>query len=290
MRRLSIYFIILVSLGKLYAQEELLALLDDAPSDDYVSATFKSTRLVNGHTVEIRSPKVLEFVIGHRFGRANTGSEQFWGLDNATIRLGLEYGLAKNLTLGIGRASFDKVIDTYAKYRFIRQSSKSPVTVTGLGSITFASDPGLDIARSHRSDYTTQVLIARKFTSNLSLQLMPTFIQRKLVPTVEDANALIALGIGGRFKVSNRVSINGEYYPQLTEFNNDRFNSFAIGVDIETGGHVFQLHLTNAEQMTEQGFVGETRDDFFKGDIHFGFNISRVFDLGAQGKKSDSYQ
>jgi hypothetical protein len=269
-----------------FGQEELLELLDDQSSDQYVSATFKSTRLVNGHTVEIRSPKVLEFIIGHRFGRANLGSQEFWGLDQATIRLGLEYGLAKNLNIGIGRASFDKVIDTYAKYRIIRQSDKAPVTVTALGTMAYVSLPGLEIEKSQRYDYTGQLLIARKFGTNFSLQLMPTLIQRQLVPTNDDDNLLIALGVGGRYKLSNRVAFNAEYYPQLTDYNDDRYNSFAIGFDIETGGHVFQLHLTNAQQMTEQGFVGETTGDFFGGDIHFGFNISRVFDLGAGKKKS----
>jgi len=268
-----------------YSQEELLDLLDDNQGDSYVSATFKSTRLVNGHTVEIRSPKVLEFIIGHRFGRANLGSQEFWGLDQATIRLGLEYGLAKNLNIGIGRANLDKVIDSYAKYRLIRQSDKSPVTVTALGTMAYMSLPGLDIERSHRYDYTGQLLIARKFSPSFSLQLMPTFIQRNLVPTDDDANGLIAIGMGGRYKLSNRVAFNAEYYPQITDFNETRYNSFAVGFDIETGGHVFQLHLTNAQQMTEQGFIGETSDDFFAGDVHFGFNISRVFDLGA-GKKN----
>ncbi len=282
---LSLAFILLISVT-CFGQEELLELLDDQSGDEYVSATFKSTRLVNGHTVEIRSPKVLEFIIGHRFGRANLGSQEFWGLDQATIRLALEYGLAKNLNIGIGRASFDKVIDTYAKYRIFRQSDKVPVTVTALGTMTYMSQPGLDIEKSHRYDYTGQLLIARKFGTNFSLQLMPTLIQRQLVPTNDDDNLLIAVGIGGRYKLSNRVAFNAEYYPQLTNYNADRYNSFAVGFDIETGGHVFQLHLTNAQQMTEQGFIGETTDDFFAGDIHFGFNISRVFDLGAGRRKS----
>jgi len=283
---LTFTFALLFSLT-CFSQEELLELLDDQSGDEYVTATFKSTRLVNGHTVEIRSPKVLEFVIGHRFGRANLGSQEFWGLDQATIRLGLEYGLAKNLTIGVGRASFDKVYDGYAKYRLIRQSDKTPVTVTALGTITYASDDGLLIEKSHRYDYTGQLLIARKFGTNFSLQLMPTLIQRQLVPTNDDDNLLIALGVGGRYKLSNRVAFNAEYYPQLTDYNDTRYNSFAVGFDIETGGHVFQLHLTNAQQMTEQGFIGETTDDFFAGDIHFGFNISRVFDLGAGKKKKD---
>ncbi len=286
MRRFNLLLSFILVALCLHAQDELLDLLDDASSDEYVSATFKSTRLINGHTAEIRSPKVLEFIIGHRFGRLNGGSQQAYGLDNATIRLGLEYGLAKNLNIGIGRASFQKTFDTFLKYRAIRQSGKSPVTVTAFGSVAYNSDRNFSFdEKSHRYDYTGQLLIARKMNANLSLQLMPTMIYRPLVPTDDDDNTLIAMGMGGRYKVSNRVAINLEYYPQLTNYNEDRFDAVAFGVDIETGGHVFQLHFTNAEQMNEQGFIGETRDDISKTQLHFGFNISRVFDLGAKRRQ-----
>ncbi len=157
------------------------------------------------------------------------------------------------------------------------------MTVTAFGSVAYNSDRSFSFdQKSHRYDYTGQLLIARKMNANLSLQLMPTMIYRPLVPTDDDDNTLIAMGMGGRYKVSNRVAINLEYYPQLTSYNEDRFDAVAFGVDIETGGHVFQLHFTNAEQMNEQGFIGETRDDLSKGQLHFGFNISRVFDLGAK--------
>lgn len=282
--RITCFHLFVFLFSGAFAQEELMDLLDEEEAPQYVSATFKSTRLVNGHTVEIRSPKVLEFVIGHRFGRLNTGGTEFWGLDQATIRLALEYGLTKNLNIGLGRASFDKVFDTFAKYRIMRQSDKVPFTATAFASVTYMSIPGVAIEKSQRYDYTGQLLIARKFNSNFSLQIMPTLIYRPLVPTVQDDNTLIALGLGGRYKITRRTALNLEYYPQLTDYSPARFNAVAVGFDIETGGHVFQLHVTNAQQMTEQGFVGETTGDFFGGDIHFGFNISRVFNLGAKQK------
>lgn len=280
MNRIKYYFIALLVSFSASSQDELLELLDsESPGDDYVSATFKSTRLVNGHSIEVRSKGVLEFIISHRFGKLNSGYEQFWGLDNSSIRLALEYGLTDNLNIGLGRASFNKVVDTFLKYRFVRQSNSFPVTITGFGSLArkTVDQPGLE--GKDRNSYTGQILFARKFNSNLSLQLMPIVIQRNLVATNQDANQLFALGLGGRYKITKRVAINAEYYPQLSEFSDTFENSFAIGVDIETGGHVFQLHFTNAVQMNEQGFVGETTDSFFDGDIHYGFNISRVFDL-----------
>ena len=293
MNRFSLYLLISSFFGlQLLAQDELLELLDDAGEQE-VTATFKSTRLINGHTVEVRTPKVLEFLISHRFGAISLGSEEAFGLDQANIRLGLEYGLVKNLNVGIGRSSFDKVWDTFVKYRAIRQTDRVPVTVTGFASVTYASDRNLrdmfgnTIAEENRYDYTGQLLIARKMNSNLSLQFMPTVIYRPLVPLEVDDNTLVALGMGGRYKVTSRVTINAEYFPQVTDFNKSRYNAFSMGVDIETGGHVFQLHLTNAQQMNEPGFIGETNGDYFSGDIHFGFNISRVFQLGSHTSSWD---
>ncbi len=279
LKKISLLVVILLSTAA-HAQDELMELLEsESSSDEYVTGTFKSTRLVNGHNVEVRSNGVLEFIISHRFGTLNSGHRQFWGLDNARIRLALEYGVTDQLNIGIGRSSFDKVIDAFAKYRLIRQSNTTPVTVTTFGSIARKTVNETGLEGTDRLAYTGQVLIARKFNSNLSLQLMPTFIQRNLVPTPQDDNLLVSVGVGGRYKVTNRIAINAEYYPQLSDFSDEFQNAFAMGVDIETGGHVFQLHFTNAIQMNERGFIGETRGDFFDGDIHYGFNISRVFDL-----------
>ena len=287
MNRFRILFILLLAGFQSFSQDELLGLLDDDEGDDAVTSTFKGTRLINGHSVEVRSPKELDFVISHRFGNISSGDQQFWGLDQSNIRLALEYGIAKNLNIGLGRSSFDKTVDMYAKYKLIGQSKKSPITLTGFGSIAKNTDQSLNIEDKHRFNYTGQLLIARKINSNLSLQISPTFIQRNLVPTNDDANGLIAIGLGGRQKLTQRLSLNFEYYAQLTDYNASRTNAIAIGVDIETGGHVFQLHLTNAQQMNEKGFIGETDGDFFEGDIRFGFNISRVFDLGSGNKDWD---
>ncbi len=285
MRRISVSLLVFLISFTAFSQDELLELLEgDSQGEDFVSATFKSTRLVNGHSVEVRTKGVLEFIISHRFGRLNSGYEQFWGLDNSSIRLALEYGLTDNLNIGLGRASFNKVVDTFLKYRFVRQSNTTPVTVTGFTSLTRKTVKQDNLEGIDRNSYSGQLLIARKFNSNLSLQVMPIIIQRNRVKTSRDAHRLVALGLGGRYKLTSRVAINAEYYPQLSEFSDDFKNSFAIGFDIETGGHVFQLHLTNAVQMNEQGFIGDTTDDFFGGDIHYGFNISRVFDLKPKAR------
>ena len=198
MRKISFILLLLVGVPT-FAQDELLELLEaDSETKDYVYATFKSTRLVNGQSIEMRTKGVLEFVIGHRFGRVNLGGSELWGLDQSSIRLGLEYGLTDNFNVGIGRSSFGKVYDAFAKYRILRQSSSTPITMTAFGSIANESIDVPGLSGKDRLAYTGQLLIARKFSSKVSLQFMPTIIQRNLVPTLRDDNLLIALGVGGR--------------------------------------------------------------------------------------------
>lgn len=281
MRKISLLLLIILSLNTVAQDNELLELLESeqAESKGYVSATFKGTRLINGHSIETRSNGVLEFIISHRFGTLNSGYEEFFGLDFSTIRLGLEYGLTDNLNIGIGRSSFDKVVDAFVKYRFVRQSDNFPITATAFTSIARKTVDVVGLEGVDRNAYTAQVLIARKFNNNFSFQIAPTVIQRNLVATNQDDNLLLAVGLGARYKVSNRIAVVTEYYPQLSDKSDQFQNAFAVGVDIETGGHVFQLHFTNATQINERGFIGETTENFWDGDIHYGFNITRVFDL-----------
>ncbi len=285
----KIFILLLFITSLAQAQDDLMDLLNEGEEEKerYTTATFKSTRLINGHSIETRTAGVLEFVISHRFGRVNTGVDELFGLDNSSIRFGLEYGITNDLNVGLGRSSFDKVYDGFVKYKFLKQSTSMPLTMTGfVSAISQTNDfpnDGAPYTSKHRYAYSYQVLFARKFNPSLSLQVMPTWIHRNLVLTPEDANDLVAIGIGGRVKLNTRLAINAEVYPQLTGKSDIYRNSFAIGFDLETGGHVFQLHLTNAQQMNEPGFIGETTGNFFDGDIHFGFNISRVFNVNVKG-------
>lgn len=282
MNRISLFFLgCFTALLSLAQEDELLALLESEQAKEkrYVAATFKGTRVINGHSIETRSNGALEFIIGHRFGMLNTGYDQFWGLDQAWIRLGLEYGITDDLNIGLGRSSFDKVVDAFVKYRFVRQSKTFPFTATAFASYARKTLNQVGLEGIDRNAYTGQLMIARKFSSKVSFQLSPTVIQRNLVPTKQDDNLLIAIGLGGRYKLSNRLALVGEYYPVFSEQSGQFQDAVAFGVDIETGGHVFQLHFTNALQMNERGFIGETTGNFWDGDIHYGFNIMRVFDL-----------
>ena len=278
----------------LVAQDDLMSILEESNDDSetrIVSATFKSTRLVNGHTTEMRPSGVLEFIISHRFGRLNEGVGQLFGLDDSQVRIALEYGIWDKLNVGFGRSSVGKILDGFLKYQVLRQTKSGkmvPISLTAFTSVAVATGPGaflessIDNKFSQRLSYSYQLLAARKMNSNLSLQVMPTMIHRNYVFTTEDPNDVFALGFGGRYKLTNRLTLNAEYYHQLAEHSDEYYNSFSIGFDIETGGHVFQLHLTNSRSMIEKGFVAETSGRWADGAIHYGFNISRVFNLKAK--------
>lgn len=254
---------------------------------DHISATFKSTRVVNGHSIETIGKNNLDFRIAHRFGTLNSGSYNLFGLDNATMRIGLDYGLTDRIMIGLGRSTVDKEIDGFIKYKILRQSTgktKMPITLAYLGSaMQYTIKGSEDISFSNRMSYAHQLLIARKFSDAVSFQLSPTLVHINMVDWKVEKNNLFSLGIAGRVKISKRVALTGEYFHQFDKLTN-RQNSLSLGVDIETGGHVFQLHFTNSTGMTERSFITNTTGKWGDGDIHFGFNITRIFALGKAKK------
>lgn len=269
--------------------QDLDALLEKEtkPQTTLATATFKSTRIVNGHSIERMKKKQLEFRVSHRFGEFNTGSYNFWGLDQGTIHLALEYGLTDWLEVGIGRSTYEKTFDGFGKVSILRQSSGAknmPIHLSYLLStevISSRANPAMTNDFFSRMSFIQQILIARKLNESLSLQLTPTFIHRNLVPTELDKNDLFACGIGGRYKLSKRIALNVEYYYVYRANANSLpvtyYNPLSIGIDIETGGHVFQIMVTNAQAMREGGFIGKTTGSWNNAGIHLGFNISRVF-------------
>jgi hypothetical protein len=260
------------------------------PTIDYTTATFKTTRLINGHTVENVGKRVLDVKISHRFGKVNNGAYDLFGLDNATMRMGVDYGVTDNIMVGIGRSTFQKTFDAFIKWKILRQSTgkrNMPITLSYVPTIALKTlkfdNPSQKNYFSSRLFFTHQLIVGRKFSEATSLQLMPTFTHRNLVTLVSEPNDLLALGIGGRQKLTKRVSLNFEYYYQLPDYKlKGTTNSLSLGFDIETGGHVFQLHFTNSQGMNERTFITETTGDWGKGDIYFGFNISRVFTIGKR--------
>lgn len=292
MKKTIVSLILTLLTFSLVAQDDLMDLLNTnaAPETNYTTATFKSTRIMNGHSVERMPPGQLDFRISHRFGTVNSGAYQFFGMDQANIHFSLEYGIFKWMMIGAGRGTYEKTYDAFTKLTLLRQSTGAkvmPVTVSFFASAALNTlrwpEPDRTNYFSSRLSYTSQVLVARKISQGLSLQLTPTYVHRNLVPTELDPNDLWAMGAGGRLKLSKRISLNAEYFYLVnadnTYMSHPVYNPLSLGIDIETGGHVFQLILTNSLAMIEKGFIGETTGRWLNGDIHLGFNISRVFTL-----------
>jgi len=275
----------------MYAQEDdLLSLLgddDEMEETKYAIASFKTNRVVNLHSLENTAGGTMDFKISHRFGFLNSGLYELFGLDRATIRLALEYGVTDDLAIGVGRSTIQKSLDGFVKYRFLRQSSgrrTMPVTAAFLAASSIRTErwprPDLDYPFWGRFAYTYQLIVGRKFSEGFTAQLSPTVVHRNLVETRAEANTVYAMGFAARQKITKRMSINAEYiYVPPGQLAEGFRNSVSLGVDIETGGHVFQLHFTNSTSMIERGFITETTGDPTAGAIHFGFNIARVFTI-----------
>lgn len=267
----------------IFAQDDLLQLLDD-DANYKISSTFKDVKIVNGQSVELVNQGDLLFLIQHRFGPLNSGGYNLYGLDNSQVRFALDYGVNDWASVGLGRSSFLKTIDANSKIKLVSQSKGEkafPVSIVWYSSVFFKQATSEDMKLesfelTDQMSYAHQLLIAQKINSNLSVQLSPTVVHKNVVIVGEDHD-LLSVGLGARHKLSSRISFNAEYFLQLNESNT--INPLSVGLDIETGGHVFQLHLSNSAAMFERALIHETNGNWLKGDIYFGFNISRVFTL-----------
>ena len=280
-------FLILVITPLLQFAQTDNGLLDELESgvrvDRNVSSAFKTLKIVNLESTKLAAKKDLYFVIAHRFGSVSGGAKEFFGFDQSTIRISLWYGLTKWLTIGGSRSSFQKVYDVTAKYKFIQQKIEGfPVTIVGFNAVSVNTELSRSyiplLTYGNRLTYVSQILISKKFGRTLSLQIAPTFLHENYVANDLQENSQYGIGGGGRYKISNRVSINADYVYHLNRASNKVFrNPLSLGIDIETGGHVFQVHFTNAQPMYDAGFISAAAGDWTKGDFFFGFNLVRVF-------------
>lgn len=280
---LSILFVSSVSAQ----QEDLLKQVEEKGGKrEYVTNAFKSSRVINGQSMEMLPAGVLDVRILHRFGFVNDGIKELFGLDEAAMRMGFDYGITKNLTVGVGRSTFNKELDGFIKFRAVQQSAGAksfPLSILWVSGITLNTTTWADPERknyfSSRVGYYHEIIFGRKFSDRFSLQLSPVYVHRNLVDSVNTENDTWALGIGGRLKLSKRVAFVVDYHPILAGKQNGTYDPLSVGFDIETGGHVFQLHFSNATGMNERAFITQTTGRWGKGDIRFGFNLSRVFTI-----------
>ena len=271
--------------GLIFAQDDLLDEIDKQDSIQLADAAFKGLKIVNFESTKLVNQREFYFVISHRFGSIKNGFDDFFGLDFANTRIQFIYGFTDGFNLSISRHSFNKTYEMNGKYLIARQKNNFPVALVGYtqGAINTLLEEALilrPVDFSDRISFTQQVLISRKVNKKLSLQLMPTYFYEGYVDYEPQDNNQFALGFGGRYKMGKRWSINIDYGLHLNRASGSPFsNPLSIGVDIETGGHVFQMHFTNAQPTFESGFLGNATGDWSEGDIFFGFNISRVFNF-----------
>jgi len=273
--------------GRLAAQDDFMDFFDAPSGPELVTSTFKAGRIINVQSPETSGKGEMNFIIAHRFGRISDGAYALWGLDNAQMRMGLDYGLTDRLQVGVARSTFGKTLEANVKWRFVEQKKGggSPVSLTGYSvlmrdGMRFPED-GIERLGVHRLSYVHQVVIARKFSPEFSLAVIPSLVHRNLVDQPARPNDVATVGTGFRYKLNQRLSVNGEYHVLLPRPIEDGLNnSLSLGLDIETGGHVFQLHITNSRGMFERSFLAETAGRWQDGDLYFGFNINRVFQVG----------
>ena len=299
MKKIATVLILLMA-NNLFAQNDLLKMMEEeAPSKPTpVFATFKSTRLVNLHTNEQMKAKHLDFRIQHRFQPMQIDKENVYGLynmfglDGAVMRLGFEYGVTDNLMLGFGRSNLGKTYDLMAKYKVLQQTrgkKSMPISVNYFGNIGINTLEFADKTRNNfftsRLSFVNQLIISRKFNDYLSIAVSPSMVHQNLVENKSQSHDIYALGLGASIKISRSARFNFEYIPLLNARNGKKldgtqyYDAFAFGLDIETGGHVFQLHFTNGAGLIEQQFISQNTNKLSLNSLRFGFNLSRVFSL-----------
>ena len=301
--RVLLLFVFLALYSLSFGQDDLMDdLMSEAESElsQDVIATFKSTYLINANTIEMVKANTLDFRITHRFGNiggaAGGGVHTLYGFDVAqNVRFSFDFGISDKWMIGFGRSKTKEHLDFSTRYKLMQQSKTKPVTMVWFSGMGLTPMRNIDSRYDqflHRLSFANQVIIARKFNKKLSLEILPTYMYRNQVDlsintdnNAQDENGLFAMGMAGRYKLGSRVSIVAEYFYNFSEFRQSNsampyYNHFGLGVEVETGGHVFHLNLTNSSGIILNDFLADTPDAWGNGGFKFGFNISRVFNIG----------
>lgn len=286
---MKILLLILLALTPLYTVAQENKTVD---TSKFTTKTFNGTRVINFQSVEVAPAHNLEFMIQHRLGEMSAGINSFFGLDNvASIRVGFGYSINGRLELGAGISSVEKLVDGYIKYRWLRQTKDNtmPISLTLLGGMygTLQTDPNAAVNGFDKYHYTWDrisysfiPLVARKFSDRISLQLSPSYVHFNMVENITDKNEMLAMGFAGRYRFAKRMSLTLEYGLRYKSYTTQTYyNTFGLGWDIQTDGHVFQMILSNSPGITEPQYLAHTTNTWSKGQLHFGFNISRNFKL-----------
>lgn len=290
MKRILLLIITAFFLNQIAAQDttSMVSGLEDKITSEKVTGTFRSTRVINSHSTEMLHRGEMDFRILHRFGSVKTGYKNFFGLDNASMRMGFDFGITNNIMIGVGRSTLLKDLDLFVKTRILQQTkgeNEIPISLLFTGGYIVTTQESFAVIKPtivDRSSYYLQMIIGRKFTPNFSMQLTPMVVHNNTTLNYDDDQTIIGLGGGMRYKVSKRISLVIDYNYAIGKLDSTIRNPLSVGVDIGTGGHVFQLHFSNSTGMNEKAYLTQTTGDFLRGDVRFGFNLSRIFRIGKK--------
>lgn len=278
-----LYCFLLITPITLQAQNSLLDEIEnEAPQNKFYNPAFKAMKICNLQSTKVANKGDFYLYVSHRFGSLKDGFSTFFGLDNANTKIQLVYGVLDFLQIGASRESLRKTYAGSLKFKILQQNQDIPINVVGYTTININSELKEDrypnLLFEDRLSYATQLLISRKISKHLSLEIAPTYVRQNLVLEPMQEHNQYALGMGGRFKFSKRMSFNIDYAYHFNRYENSIYNNpLTLGLDIETGGHVFQLVFSNAQSTNEPGFISNAEGDWSTGDVFFGFNIVRVF-------------
>jgi hypothetical protein len=303
MKVITFIFLIAVSGFSAWSQTDSLD-FGNEPEKKIIRSAFDGSTIINSQSTNVNDAGQLSVIIAHRFGTVKEGFYNFYGIDEAAMRLGFEYGVTNKVTLGIGRSTAGKNYDGYLKYRLITQtkgaaSGNIPITVTLFVSSAFSSQKLRVLNQNNDRNYfidnlvhTYQTIVSRQLSSRFSLQVSPTVIHKNLVETASQPHNIYALGSGLRMKVRGKLSINVDYsyvWKEDLSAGVKLYNPIGIGMEVVTGGHVFKLHFTNSVGMIEKEYLTNTTDNFFKGQMRFGFTLLRSFIIKPTVKGGSIY-
>ena len=297
------FFILLIFLSNpIISQNDLLGEIDYVNEDYKVGlSAFKAHKIINGQSTKQSREKELFLYVAHRFGSINGGIKTLFGLDIANTKIEMFYGLSDNFQVGFSRESLKKTYTINFKNKITSQESNFPLNISIYNSFNYNSSdslaPGVDLSFSQRSLFLSQLLISNRVSEKLSFQLTPSFVKRNYneerilfengevvfengVPvfTTFDREYNYALGLGASYKINKRTALNLEYFANLNRVENSpNSDAISVGIDIETGGHVFQLIFSNTQSIDDVSVILDAEGDWTKRHIFFGFNILRIF-------------
>jgi len=286
MKKFFSFVLVLFTIGYASAQDDLLNQLNAEKSEvkDKETTAFKGLQICNIQSTKMTAKGEWYMVISHRFGDLTEGLDNFFGLDNALTKIGGIYGVTDWLSLGASRHTYNKIYELTAKYKLADQITNGfPVTIVGYNTMdintALSTDLYPNLQFNNRLAYSTQLLASRKFSEGLSFEIGGVYVHKNLYDDSQELKDQYLVAAGGRCKLSKRLSVNLDYAYKINQLENAPLyqNPLTLGLDIETGGHVFQMVFSNSQPMNDVAVFTNATGKWNGGSLYFGFNMYRVF-------------